>query len=247
MRADEKLTAFLELESAIRDCSIGSKLSLQRGAKFRGEMGNGLRLGLTRNQGHQTQNKKGNIMKNRNTRFTATALCCKNTGLLLACLAAVFISAPNPAPASDQVPFNGVVSGYVDSQSGTECEPSTHVINFGHANQLGAFTGTAEFFPRPCEPDPDLCENNIPYTGTFDWFAANGDEIYGTFEGYLCPTETPGVYDNHETAEVTGGTGRFANATGHFELGGQLDFTTVPPSFVLPWEGVISSVGSRRR
>ena len=101
--------------------------------------------------------------------------------------------------------------------------------------------------PRPCAPDPDLCENNIPYTGTFDWFAANGDEIYGTFEGYLCPTETPGVYDNHETAEVTGGTGRFANATGHFELGGQLDFTTNPPSFVLPWQGVISSVGSTRR
>jgi hypothetical protein len=88
---------------------------------------------------------------------------------------------------------------------------------------------------------------NIPYTGTFDWFAANGDEIYGTFEGYLCPTETPGVYDNHETAEVTGGTGRFANATGHFELGGQLDFTTIPPSFILPWEGTISSVGSTRR
>ena len=57
----------------------------------------------------------------------------------------------------------------------------------------------------------------------------------------MCPTETPGVYDNHETAEVTGGTGRFANATGHFELGGQLDFTTNPPSFVLPWPGVISS------
>src|SRR5215468_4912626 len=96
-------------------------------------------------------------------------------------------------------------------------------------------------------PDPDLCEHNIPYTGTFDWFAANGDEIYGTFEGYLCPTETPGIYDNHETAEITGGTGRFANATGHFELGGQLDFTTTPPSFVLPWEGVISRLGPRSR
>jgi hypothetical protein len=186
-------------------------------------------------------------MKNRNIQFKPTALRCKNTGLFLACLAAVFISAPNLASARDQVPFNGVVSGYVDSQSGTECEPSIHVINFGHANQLGAFTGTADFVTHPCDPDPDLCENNIPYTGTFDWFAANGDEISGTFEGYLCPTETPGVYDNHETAEVTGGTGRFAHATGHFELGGQLDFTTNPPSFVLPWQGVISSVGSTRR
>jgi hypothetical protein len=49
-----------------------------------------------------------------------------------------------------------------------------------------------------------------------------------------------GVYDNYETAEVTRGTGRFTNATGHFELGGQLDFTTNPPSFVLPWKGVIN-------
>jgi len=194
----------------------------------------------------KAKTRKGNqIMKNRNIQFKATAGVL--IPLLLACSAAVFISAPTPAAARDMVPFNGTVSGYVESQSGTECEPSIHVVNFGHANQLGAFTGTAEFSPRPCAPDPDLCENNIPYTGTFDWFAANGDEISGTFEGYLCPTETPGVYDNHETAEVTGGTGRFANATGHFELGGQLDFTTNPPSFVLPWQGVISSVGSTRR
>ena len=134
--------------------------------------------------------------------------------------------------------------GTLNSESGTECDFHIHVVNFGHANQLGAFTGTAEFFPPFCRSD--LCEI-VPYTGTFDWFAANGDEISGTFEGYMCPTETPGVYDNHETAEVTGGTGRFANATGHFELGGQLDFTTNPPSFVLPWQGVISSVGSTRR
>jgi len=116
-------------------------------------------------------------------------------------------------------------------------------------NQLDNAFDTAfwrRFVTRPCDPDPDLCENNIPYTGTFDWFAANGNEISGTFEGYLCPTETPGVYDNHETAEVTGGAGRFANATRHFELAGQLDFTTNPPSFVLPWQGVISSVGSTR-
>ena len=165
---------------------------------------------------------------------------------LLACFAALFF-ATTPALARDEVPFNGVVSGYVDSQSGTECEPSIHVVNFGHANHLGAFTGTAEFSPRPCEPDPNLCENNVLYTGTFDWFAANGDEIFGTFEGYLCPTETPGVFDNHETAEVTGGTGRFTGATGHLESGGQVDFTTDPISFVTPGQGWISTVGSNRR
>jgi hypothetical protein len=55
------------------------------------------------------------------------------------------------------------------------------------------------------------------------------------------------VYDNHENANMTGGTGRFASATGQFELAGQIDFTTDPPSFVLPWQGTISSVGSTRR
>ena len=80
-------------------------------------------------------------MKNRNIQFKATAGVL--IPLLLACFAAVFISAPTPATARDMVPFNGVVSGFVDSQSGTECEPSIHVVNFGHANQLGAFTGTA--------------------------------------------------------------------------------------------------------
>jgi hypothetical protein len=180
-------------------------------------------------------------MKNRNVEFKPTAGLL--IPLLLACFAAVFISAHTSALAREMVPFNGTVSGYVESQVPVdECTVHTHVANFGNANQLGAFTGTAEFYPNFCEDPP-----NITYTGTFDWFAANGDEISGTFEGYLTDPDMDGVYDNHETAEVTGGTGRFANATGHFELGGQLDFTTVPPSFVLPWEGVISSLGPRRR
>jgi hypothetical protein len=202
-------------------------------------MGNGLRFWMTQNDGHKPKTRKGNqIMKNRNIQFKPTAVVL--IPLLLACLAAGLILAIIPARASEMVPFNGTVSGYVESQVPVdECTVHTHVINFGNANQLGAFTGSAEFYPNFCEDPP-----NITYTGTFDWFAANGDEISGTFEGYLSPTETPGVYDNHETAEVTGGTGRFANATGSFTLGGQIDFTTNPPSFVLPWQGVISSVGS---
>ena len=206
-------------------------------------MGNGLRLRVTQNDGHKPKTRKENhIMKNRNIQFKPTAGLL--IPLLLACIAAVFISGPTSALARDEVPFNGTVSGYIETQEPVdECTVHAHVVNFGNANQLGAFTGTAEFYPNFCEDPP-----NITYTGTFDWFAANGDEISGTFEGYLSPTETPGVYDNHETAEVTGGTGRFAPpATGHFEeLGGQVDFTTIPPSFVLPWQGVISTVGSRR-
>ena len=88
---------------------------------------------------------------------------------------------------------------------------------------------------------------NITYIGSFHLFAANGDELAGTFEGYLSPTGTPGVFDNHETSDVTGGTGRFTGATGHWDSGGQVDFTTEPISFVTPRAKGGSQVSARRR
>jgi hypothetical protein len=173
-------------------------------------------------------------MKNRNLQFKATALLIP----LLACLA-VFFAGITPARAGDLVTFNGTVSGYVQSaEPPVGCLQTLHVVNFGNANQLGAFTGTAEFIVNNCDGT---------YTGFFHWSAANGDKLEGTFDGYLTPSATPGVYDNHENADITSGTGRFAGATGHFELGGQVDFTTNPPSFVLPWQGTISSVGSSKK
>ena len=48
-----------------------SKLSLQRGAKFREGMGNGLRLRISRNDGHKPKTRKENhIMKNRKNTLT---------------------------------------------------------------------------------------------------------------------------------------------------------------------------------
>ena len=172
-------------------------------------------------------------MKNRNIQFKAMAGLVFQ--LLLACTAVAFVLTPTPAGARDRVPFNGTVLG-----SGS-VPTLPHVENTGIANQLGSFTGSAEFYP-------DLSNlAYIPYTGTFDWFAANGDELYGTFEGYLTDDNGDFVYDNHEAATVTGGTGRFAGATGSFYLGGLIDFTRFPDfSFALPWNGWISTVGSNK-
>ena len=157
-------------------------------------MGNGLRFRITRNDGHKPKTRKENqIMKNRNIQFKPTAGLL--IPLLLACFAAVFISAPNSALARDQVPFNGIVSGFVEtSEFLPPCTIHAHASNFGNATHLGAFTGSGELFQDFCEDPP-----NITYTGTSHWFAANGDELSSTFEGFLSPTETPGVYDNHET------------------------------------------------
>ena len=175
-------------------------------------------------------------MKNRNIQFKPTAGLL--IPLLLICLAAVFIAGTTPVSASDQVPFNGTVSGQIPSDLGppdeTGCVFDFLVSNSGNATELGAFTGYAEFIPNLCD---------LTYTGFFYWIAANGDQFSGPFSVYLTPTATQGVFDNHETAIVTDGTGRFAGATGMFTLSGQVNFITL--SFVLPWKGTISSVGSK--
>src|SRR5438093_11286997 len=152
-------------------------------------------------------------MKNRNIQFKLAARLA--ILLLLACFAAVFISAPIPAAAGDQVPFSGTVSGQIPSDLGPPVQGTGGCIfdflvsNSGYATELGAFTGYAEFIPNLCD---------LTYTGFFYWTAANGDQISGPFSGYLTPTAIQGVFDNHETAIVTGGTGRFDVATGIFAL-----------------------------
>jgi len=100
---------------------------------------------------------------------------------------------------------------------------------------LGRFTGTAEFVINVCD---------LTYVGSYVFTAANGDSISGPFSGSLTPTDVQGLFDNTETAFITSGTGRFASATGTFNLGGQIDLNI--GTFSLPWEGTISTVGSSR-
>jgi hypothetical protein len=52
--------------------------------------------------------------------------------------------------------------------------------------------------------------------GSYVFTAANGDKLTADFTGTAAPTATPGVLYIEETATITGGTGRFAGATGSF-------------------------------
>jgi hypothetical protein len=155
--------------------------------------------------------------------------------LLLACVA-VFISASTPAVAIRHLPFSGHVSGHIPEDFGPPlpgtggCVFSFFVSNLGRSTQLGPFTGVSNFVPNTCDGS---------YTGTFNWVGAHGDSITGPFFGQLIPTATPGVFDNAETAIITGGTGRFAGATGRFHLTGQINFNTL--TFVLPFRGIITT------
>ena len=75
--------------------------------------------------------------------------------------------------------------------------------------------------------------------GTFAFTAANGDTVTGTFTGASAPTALPDVFSIEETASITGGTGRFADATGSFVVNRLVNLPTglTTGSF----EGTISS------
>jgi hypothetical protein len=59
----------------------------------------------------------------------------------------------------------------------------------------------------------------------------------------LTPTDVQGVFDNTEIAVITSGTGRFAGATGTFNLGGQIDLNT-GEQFGLPTRIATTESGS---
>ena len=55
-------------------------------------------------------------------------------------------------------------------------------------------------------------------TGRFEFRAADGDTLTAGFVGQATVI-APGVLSTVDTATITGGTGRFANATGRFTGG----------------------------
>src|SRR5919199_1044704 len=70
---------------------------------------------------------------------------------------------------------------------------------------------------------------NIPTghaTGVATFTAANGDTLTATVDGQGTPTTTPGVVSIVEVYTITGGTGRFADATGSFTLESTLEQST---------------------
>jgi hypothetical protein len=50
--------------------------------------------------------------------------------------------------------------------------------------------------------------------GSVEFIAANGDRLFADLLGQSTPTATPNLISIVETVTITGGTGRFAGATG---------------------------------
>ena len=115
---------------------------------------------------------------------------------------------------------------------------SVHLDAAGVATHVGRFTLEA---PHRV----DLSTVPARGAGTFALRAANGDTVTGRLQGLGTPTENPDVYTIVETYAVTGGTGRFAGASGSFTAERMINLATLVTTG--SFEGTISSAASARQ
>ena len=171
-------------------------------------------------------------MKNKNIQFKAT------TGLriplLLACFAAVFVSAPTSASARDQVPFRAAFRTEVQIEF---VYPFFYisVTGQGNASHLGATSAVTD--------NQIVNVNTGMATATYTLTGANGDTV--VLEMIFQTTFLPNNAVTFEgTYTVTGSTGRFYGATGSGDLAGSA-FVTGPNTGIGSFSvaGTISSPG----
>ncbi len=152
--------------------------------------------------------------------------------IALALAAFAVLGLAGPAAAQEQVPFKGKLEG--DATRGAVHFPYVDVLveGTGEATQLGEFTFA---FPHTVNL---LTRTAI---GTYHFVAANGDTLTADGTGIATPIGG-GVLYIEETMTITGGTGRFAGASGSFEV--ERLYDTVAGTTVGSFEGTISSPGS---
>jgi hypothetical protein len=141
-----------------------------------------------------------------------------------------------PAAAGEQVPFKGRLDGIVTVTPLTPPFVSVLVEAAGNATHLGQFSLAI----------PHVV-NRATRTavGSYEFTAANGDTLFADFTGQSAPTATPGVLSIVEIATITGGTGRFAGATGGF-ISERL-FDSIAGTTIGSFEGTISSRGKGKK
>ena len=114
-----------------------------------------------------------------------------------------------PASAGDQVPFKGTLAG---TASVTPLAPPIVAVEI-HAS------GTATYLGRFTLQAPHVVNQaTLTAVGTYLITAANGDTITADLAGTAVMVQPPNVVAITETATVTGGTGRFAGATGSIQV-----------------------------
>ncbi len=164
----------------------------------------------------------------------------------LAAVAVVFVALTSlaapvaaGAAAGHEVPFKGSLEGV---ETTTSVDPGPPPV----AHILGEWTGNASHLGRYTLENPHtvnlVTRNGV---GTFAFTAANGDTVTADEIGHadvVSGTPPAAILSIVEHTTITGGTGRFAGATGSFTVERMLDQTTgvTTGSF----EGTISPPGA---
>ena len=138
---------------------------------------------------------------------------------LIGLLVVPALALPMQAAADVRLPLDGSESGTFQMLG--PCETSGIIVDVtgaGHSTQLGNYSGHY----RECL---------IPATGavtggTFTLTAANGDRVFGTYSGQAIPTDDPNVVSYEDPGVITGGTGRFAAASGVMTQSGLANLAT---------------------
>jgi hypothetical protein len=134
------------------------------------------------------------------------------------------------AAAGDYVPLKGKDTTSVEVVQGSGSTIMATAQGVGTLTHLGNFTMVVT-------QTSDLATLIIT-NGRVTLTAANGDTVTATFSGML----QPGLVGYRVSGPITGGTGRFAGATGEIAFDGTLDPATFTGSDVI--SGTISTVGS---
>jgi len=141
---------------------------------------------------------------------------------IAAMLASVGLSS---ASAASQVPFKSHFSGSLVYDGGANIQ----LVGAGSASKTGASTNNSAI----TIVGPASCEGGFAVHGVETITSAGGDQLTWTVDDEACPTATPGIYEIAAPYTVTGGTGRFAGATGGGTIeclgnfgNGTFDFTT---------------------
>ena len=162
----------------------------------------------------------------------------KGLSWLVAMAALAFLSLSTPVAAGEQVPFRGSLAGTFTISGFPIATVSANLT--GDATHLGRFT-------LALPHHVDLLATPPSAIGTFVFIAANGDMVSGTFTGVVASVDPPVVHVT-EAATITGGTGRFADASGGFIITralvlGSPDPATDPGTTSGFFNGTISSPG----
>lgn len=158
---------------------------------------------------------------------------------VLACLLILALVAP--CIAGDQVPFKGNLALQNQIPATNEGCPLGTLRNDSTGGGYLTHMGAVLLNEVVC-----LNPNNLTFTASFALTAANGDTVNGVVtSGQAFPTSDPNVISVLGHWTITGGTGRFAGATGTGIGTGTVNFATGQAPHRL--EGTISTVGSNRR